>query len=516
MKKAVIFFLCVLLCGSILAGCVPGVPKAPDVVITVGELIPGTPVDDIPLYVTLDGQPVACRTEWIRYSDDGYSYMDGSDPIPDGYHGRVDVYYFLPAGVLPEDVPISIDAPGGVYDGTGEGATNESGQIEAWSHIQYELPAAKAEAVISVGALAPGMKFSDVPVSVAINDQAVTCSAEWIAYSEDGFRYLEGDDVVPKEFSGRVDVTYHLPSGASLDALSVSIDAPGGVYDGTGESAANENGDVGAWSHIRYDLKFIDAEAVITVGKLTPGKKFSDVPVSVTVNGEAVDCKLEWIEYDDGLLYLESSDTIPNDYCGRLDVSYYLPAGAVVETLSVKLQSPDGVYDGTGEGATNENGQIAAWSHVQFELGAAPSPTAKPTVKPSATAAHTHSWSEDRALSKAADCDNAGWKHMRCSGCSETYREEIPKLGHNFSTDNYVTGSCTSGITRIKICSRCEHEEQYTVPAGNHTWGTAEYMDNRTHMNTCTVCGQTGRANHTFTPGDRSGLCTGCNEYIIN
>ena len=64
-------------------------------------------------------------------------YLENDAKIPENFRGRLNIYYYLPQGVANEDLPVTVDAPGGTYDGTGEGGTADDGRIEAWSHVIY-------------------------------------------------------------------------------------------------------------------------------------------------------------------------------------------------------------------------------------------------------------------------------------------------------------------------------------------------------------------------------------------
>ena len=150
MKKLGSILICIVAFSLLLTGCPlggpaePQVAAAPDILITVPELKPGMTVGQIPVEVTLNGEPTSCTAEWVIFSEDGFAYMEPTDTIPEGYYGRLDVTYFLPKGVeVTGDLPVTLNAPGGTYDGTGEGATNEEGCHAAWSHIMYELPKAE-------------------------------------------------------------------------------------------------------------------------------------------------------------------------------------------------------------------------------------------------------------------------------------------------------------------------------------------------------------------------------------
>lgn len=146
-------------CMLTLAGCngvqepgdgVGGGPtETPDeaIHITVGEVTQGATVSSVPVEVTVYGEPVESRTEWVVYTTDSYAYLKPTDTFPANFWGRLDVYYNLPEGSLIDNMEATIDAPGGTYDGTGDYGTADSGQTIAWSHIQYgSEPEAETEA----------------------------------------------------------------------------------------------------------------------------------------------------------------------------------------------------------------------------------------------------------------------------------------------------------------------------------------------------------------------------------
>ena len=472
MKKLGTILLCVLALSLLLTGCPLGEPAepqvaaAPDIAITVGEVAPGMTVGQIPVEVTLNGEPTACTAEWVIFSEDGFGYLEPTDTIPAGFHGRLDVTYFLPKGVeVTGDLPITVNAPGGTYDGTGEGATNEEGCIAAWSHIMYELPkpVAAPEILITVPELKAGMIVGQIPVEVTLNGEPTACTTEWVIFGEDGFGYLEPTDTIPAGYDGRLDVTYFLPKGVEVTGdLPVTLNAPGGTYDGTGEGATNEEGCIAAWSHIMYELpKPVAApQILITVPELKAGMTVGQIPVTVTLDGVETPCTTEWVVFsEDGFGYLEPTDTIPAGFYGRLDVTYFLPKGVeVTGDLPITVNAPGGTYDGTGEGATNEEGCIAAWSHIMYELPASEE-----------EGEHKHNWVENKDKSKKATCESDGYKYMECSECGKHTRKEIAALGHDYSVEKkHEEPTCTKDGVLEMACKRCGDVKRETRKALGH------------------------------------------------
>jgi hypothetical protein len=258
--------------------------------------------------------------------------------------------------------------------------------------------------------------------------------------------------------------------------------------------------------------------------------------VEVTLNGEPAACTTEWVIF--GVGYLEPTDTIPDGFDGRLDVTYYLPKGVeVTGYLPVTLNAPGGTYDGTGEGATNEEGCIAAWSHIMYEL---PKPE-----KP-----HEHNWNTNQSKSKAATCEEDGLKYLECScgehktskikakghdyeskvtkeptceeagvrtytcKCGDSYTKEIEAKGHSKIRELIKAPTCTGRGQQRITCENCDLDVLQSIISKGHSWGKYEYMNNWTHMRTCTACGETERADHYY--GDGGNHCTVCDSYIIN
>ena len=144
MKKALALILTICLCVPFLVACDPSTifgmnkPKVPNILIKVEELKPGKPIDEVEIIVTFDGDPVAVnKTEWEEFFVDDRRFMESGDVIPENYWGRLNIFYYLPLGVSNEDLPITLDAPGGIYDGTGDGGTADDGRLQAWTHIVY-------------------------------------------------------------------------------------------------------------------------------------------------------------------------------------------------------------------------------------------------------------------------------------------------------------------------------------------------------------------------------------------
>jgi hypothetical protein len=77
---------------------------------------------------------------------------------------------------------------------------------------------------------------------------------------------------------------------------------------------------------------------------------------------------------------------------------------------------------------------------------------------------HTHEWVEDKENSKAADCENDGYTAYKCKGCTETKKETIKALGHNYGEWKTTKEATTdSEGEKQRTCSRCNKVETQKI-----------------------------------------------------
>jgi len=457
MKRTIAIMVFAVMCMSMLMGCARFVPAAPQVEIHVQELSAGLVLDQVEVYVTLDGEPVECTTQWVEYSEEGFREMESGENLPENFWGRLDVYYFLPEGVAVEDVPVSVDAPGGTYDGTGEGATKD-GCVQAWSHIQYgsqpqqSEQAASAEVLISVAPFAADVPLDQVQIEVQLNGEVVEHRAAWTQFSEDGFREMESGEKLPENFWGRLDVYYFLPEGVAVEDAAVRVNAPGGTYDGTGEGASKD-GCVEAWSHIVYEQEQQEPEA-------TPAPTSTPKPTATPK-----------------------------------------PTSTPKPTTSQSAHSHSWKRDASlSMAATCERDGYTAYSCSCGENYTEP------------IAASGHNWQQTATY--PASCLVSGSKVFTCSRCGNTYTETIAELGHNYANATCLdSGSCTRESFWEEKCTRCASVRQYSKPASGHAWSGWSSCGNREHERKCSSCGTTDVQRHTL---DSSGYCTACGEFVVN
>lgn len=113
--------------------------------------------------------------------------------------------------------------------------------------------------------------------------------------------------------------------------------------------------------------------------------------------------------------------------------------------------------------------------------------------------AHLHSYYE--TITKKASCMETGIKTWTCSGCGDSYTEEIPKTGHTEVIDPAVEATCTEdGKTQGSHCGVCNTviRAQSVTSKTGHT-----EVDDPAIEATCTEDGRT-KGSH----------CSVCNEVL--
>ena len=104
-------------------------------------------------------------------------------------------------------------------------------------------------------------------------------------------------------------------------------------------------------------------------------------------------------------------------------------------------------------------------------------------------------------LGQDATCTEAGWKpYETCENCDYTTYEEIPALGHSFTS--YVSNNdatCTEDGTETAKCDRCDVTDTRTDDGSalGHDWAEEWTTDGTAHWHECTRCDEINdKANH--------------------
>lgn len=193
--------------------------------------------------------------ELTALTADGYYVMAEDEPVAEENLIRLDVYYSLPKGCDVDHIEVTMDCDGGEYDGTGSVGNDKDGNVEAWSHAIYgEIPEETTihPVHIKVVEFAPGMTIDKIKVEVTLDGKPVEASVDMTLHTEDGMREMEATEKIPDNALVRLNVYYYLDQGVTLYDIHVTMDFPGGNYDGTGSAADHEDGRVGVWSHAFY------------------------------------------------------------------------------------------------------------------------------------------------------------------------------------------------------------------------------------------------------------------------
>ena len=104
-------------------------------------------------------------------------------------------------------------------------------------------------------------------------------------------------------------------------------------------------------------------------------------------------------------------------------------------------------------------------------------------------------------LGQDATCTEAGWKpYETCENCDYTTYEEIPALGHSFTS--YVSNNdatCTEDGTETAKCDRCDVTDTRTDEGSalGHDWAEKWTTDGTSHWHECNRCDEINdKANH--------------------
>ena len=174
----------------------------------------------------------------------------------------------------------------------------------------------------------------------------------------------------------------------------------------------------------------------------------------------------------------------------------------------VKL-TPDGNYESLTEEIGNTYGMLQySWDHhftvngrkygpYDANVCYKDYPTIVKTYEFNGYTKHSHQW-DNGVVTKEVTCTENGELTYSCSGCDETYTEEIITKGHTEVVDEAVAPTCTeSGLTEGKHCSACNEVfiAQTTIDATGHS-----YIGKITTPASCT---KTGKKTYT---------CTNCSD----
>ena len=123
--------------------------------------------------------------------------------------------------------------------------------------------------------------------------------------------------------------------------------------------------------------------------------------------------------------------------------------------------------------------------------------------KDSAELIHLHNY--EVTTSENATCAKDGYKEFKCSGCGQTYREDLKATGkHDYKVVNSKNASCEAGGFKEYKCSTCNHSYRDDIKATGHNYSSATC----TEAKKCKNCGQTsGSALGHSTGGTKCSRC---------
>ena len=107
---------------------------------------------------------------------------------------------------------------------------------------------------------------------------------------------------------------------------------------------------------------------------------------------------------------------------------------------------------------------------------------------------------DDGKITTPPTCTKTGVKQYTCTICSETKTEEIPALGHDYSSDWTIdtAAACETVGSKSHHCTRCDSKKDVTeIPASGHSWNDGAITTEPTCTDegvktfTCNSCGKT-------------------------
>ena len=107
---------------------------------------------------------------------------------------------------------------------------------------------------------------------------------------------------------------------------------------------------------------------------------------------------------------------------------------------------------------------------------------------------------DDGKITTPPTCTKTGVKQYTCTICSETKTEEIPALGHDYSSDWTIdtAAACETVGSKSHHCTRCDSKKDVTeIPASGHSWNDGAITTEPTCTDegvktfTCNACGKT-------------------------
>lgn len=106
--------------------------------------------------------------------------------------------------------------------------------------------------------------------------------------------------------------------------------------------------------------------------------------------------------------------------------------------------------------------------------------------KDSAELIHVHNYKV--TASKKATCAKDGYKDFKCSGCGQTYREDLKATGdHDYKVVNSKNATCEAGGFKDYKCSTCGRSYRDDIKATGHNYSSATC----TEAKKCKNCGKT-------------------------
>ena len=496
--KTVSLLLVLVLFASMFAGCTTGTKITEvNVEITVDNATDGTAMDSVGIHVVANGEVISCRTEWTKLNDAKDAYEPVQGTLENGNDYMLHLYYNVGADA-DKDTELNVNVTGAELN------YSELVGEEVMTVVRINL-LEKGKLTITSGNNMVGMPLAASYCAVKLNGENLTITQSFWNVRNKGAMEPMAEDAIFEDGKYYQQTIYFIgpddfdPADQEVyanchEGQIVKIEAAGAefmvliAFDYT-------NGEVEEEHVCAFEVNpEKSSEATCT----EDGETFyicsgcgAEKSEKVTASGHEIDWDHPVYVHDPNCT--QKGEKAAN--CAHCDHQ---------ETQPIPADGKTHNFQQSGKTGNCETGLVITYKCSR--CGAEKSETGAP-------ASHAPDWNNPLYENKP-NCTQPGEKAANCVHCGAQVTETSPADGmtHTFQQTGQE-GTCTSGLYTHFKCIRCSKEMHRITPAGDHTFGPAEYWNNFRCVRTCTICGEQSVSAHVT---DSNAICKNCGTAIIN
>lgn len=178
-------------------------------------------------------------------------------------------------------------------------------------------------------------------------------------------------------------------------------------------------------------------------------------------------------------------------------------------------------------GATVGEKQTEQGTNTSEATTEEPKPTESTSAEPETEEPHTDSPHTEEphihnyvvSIENDATCTENGRKKYTCT-CGDSYTEDIPAIGHDYSGKTTLNATCTSESIKTFICSHCGDSYTESISKLAHQYvekvsKTATCTEEGRKETSCSMCGEV-KSSETISPLGHDCFCGKCDRCGIN